>query len=133
MRVGIVCPYSLDVPGGVQNHVKDLAEALRGRGHDGSRNDSHQYRRYDRTPALVTASTSVAGTHRPRLALSRCTLLGSRRWIWSAIPSKAVRATGSGSHRTTRQPVRYPAVDAWSVAADAARRRPRWRGTVGTV
>ena len=34
MRVGIVCPYSFDTPGGVQNHVKDLAEALRGRGHD---------------------------------------------------------------------------------------------------
>src|SRR5688500_6523202 len=28
MRVGIVCPYSFDVPGGVQNHVMDLAEAL---------------------------------------------------------------------------------------------------------
>lgn len=28
MRVGLVCPYSLDVPGGVQNHVVELAEAL---------------------------------------------------------------------------------------------------------
>lgn len=34
MRIGIVCPYSLDVPGGVQNHVKDLAEALIGLGHE---------------------------------------------------------------------------------------------------
>ncbi len=33
MRVGLVCPYSLDVPGGVQNHVRDLAEALVGLGH----------------------------------------------------------------------------------------------------
>ncbi len=33
MRVGIVCPYSFDAPGGVQNHVKDLAEALLARGH----------------------------------------------------------------------------------------------------
>ncbi len=33
MRIGLVCPYSLDVPGGVQNHVKDLAEALLGLGH----------------------------------------------------------------------------------------------------
>jgi len=32
MRVGIVCPYSLDVPGGVQQHVCGLAEALIGRG-----------------------------------------------------------------------------------------------------
>ncbi|HEY0189084.1 MAG TPA: glycosyltransferase family 4 protein [Cellulomonas sp.] len=33
MRVGIVCPYSFDVPGGVQFHVRDLAESLIGRGH----------------------------------------------------------------------------------------------------
>ena len=33
MRIGLVCPYSLDVPGGVQNHVRDLAEALIGQGH----------------------------------------------------------------------------------------------------
>lgn len=34
MRVGIVCPYSFDVPGGVQNHVMDLAEALIALGHE---------------------------------------------------------------------------------------------------
>lgn len=34
MRVGIVCPYSLDVPGGVQSHVMDLARALRRLGHE---------------------------------------------------------------------------------------------------
>ncbi|MBO9555698.1 glycosyltransferase family 4 protein [Cellulomonas sp.] len=34
MRVGIVCPYSFDVPGGVQFHVRDLAEALLARGHE---------------------------------------------------------------------------------------------------
>lgn len=33
MRIGIVCPYSLDVPGGVQNHAQGLAQALRTRGH----------------------------------------------------------------------------------------------------
>jgi len=33
MKVGLVCPYSLDVPGGVQNHVRDLAEALVDHGH----------------------------------------------------------------------------------------------------
>lgn len=33
MKVGIVCPYSWDVPGGVQYHVRDLAEVLIGRGH----------------------------------------------------------------------------------------------------
>ena len=34
MRIGIVCPYSLDAPGGVQAHVMDLAAELRGRRHD---------------------------------------------------------------------------------------------------
>jgi phosphatidyl-myo-inositol alpha-mannosyltransferase len=34
VRVGIVCPYSFDVPGGVQFHVRDLAEHLLGAGHD---------------------------------------------------------------------------------------------------
>lgn len=33
MRVGLVCPYSLDIPGGVQNHVRGLAETLLGLGH----------------------------------------------------------------------------------------------------
>jgi phosphatidylinositol alpha-mannosyltransferase len=34
VRIGIVCPYSFDVPGGVQNHIMDLAEALIGLGHE---------------------------------------------------------------------------------------------------
>ena len=34
MRIGLVCPYSLDAHGGVQVHVMDLAAELRGRGHD---------------------------------------------------------------------------------------------------
>ncbi|GAA3148462.1 glycosyltransferase family 4 protein [Planomonospora alba] len=33
MRVGIVCPYAWDVPGGVQVHIRDLAEALMEDGH----------------------------------------------------------------------------------------------------
>lgn len=34
MRIGIVCPYSFDVPGGVQIHVADLAEQLIALGHE---------------------------------------------------------------------------------------------------
>ncbi|MEE4597332.1 glycosyltransferase family 4 protein [Streptomyces sp. DSM 41524] len=33
MRIGIVCPYSWDVPGGVQFHIRDLADHLIRRGH----------------------------------------------------------------------------------------------------
>ncbi|GAA2856794.1 glycosyltransferase family 4 protein [Nonomuraea rubra] len=34
MRVGIVCPYSWDVPGGVKQHIDDLAQALIAQGHE---------------------------------------------------------------------------------------------------
>ena len=34
MRIGIVCPYSWDVPGGVQFHIRDLSEHLLARGHE---------------------------------------------------------------------------------------------------
>lgn len=34
MKIGIVCPYSWGVPGGVQFHVRDFSEELMARGHD---------------------------------------------------------------------------------------------------
>jgi phosphatidylinositol alpha-mannosyltransferase len=34
VKIGLVCPYSWDVPGGVRTHVADLASALRDRGHE---------------------------------------------------------------------------------------------------
>jgi phosphatidylinositol alpha-mannosyltransferase len=34
VKVGLVCPYTWDMPGGVQAHVHDLALALIGLGHD---------------------------------------------------------------------------------------------------
>jgi len=34
LRVGLVCPYSFESPGGVQNHVLGLARFLSERGHD---------------------------------------------------------------------------------------------------
>jgi phosphatidylinositol alpha-mannosyltransferase len=33
MRIGLVCPYTWDVPGGVMAHVRDLTEALIAEGH----------------------------------------------------------------------------------------------------
>lgn len=33
MRVGLVCPYTWEVPGGVQEHIRGLTEALIGLGH----------------------------------------------------------------------------------------------------
>jgi phosphatidylinositol alpha-mannosyltransferase len=34
MRIGVVCPYAWDIPGGVQNHVRDLAVHLLRLGHE---------------------------------------------------------------------------------------------------
>src|SRR3954451_15093512 len=34
MRVGLACPYTWDVPGGVQAHIRDLAETLISLGHE---------------------------------------------------------------------------------------------------
>ena len=34
MRIGVVCPYSLTVPGGVQSQVLGLVRALRSKGHE---------------------------------------------------------------------------------------------------
>jgi phosphatidylinositol alpha-mannosyltransferase len=33
IRIGMVCPYGWDTPGGVQTHMKDLAQYLLGEGH----------------------------------------------------------------------------------------------------
>lgn len=33
MKIGIACPYAWDVPGGVQNHIRDFSEELIRRGH----------------------------------------------------------------------------------------------------
>ena len=64
VRIGIVCPYSFDVPGGVQNHVRDLAEALIGLGHDGERARAGRRRR---------AAAAVRGAGRPGGAGARTT------------------------------------------------------------
>ena len=34
MRIGLVCPYSLTIPGGVQGQVLGMARAMRGLGND---------------------------------------------------------------------------------------------------
>ena len=33
LKIGLVCPYGWDTPGGVQNHVRDLAEFFIAEGH----------------------------------------------------------------------------------------------------
>ena len=79
LRVGIVCPYSLDVPGGVQAHVVGLAWALEGLGHEvrvlaPAADDTP-------VPAFVTATgrARAPGAGSPRTGSTCCTCTNRRR------------------------------------------------------
>ncbi len=83
MRVGLVCPYSLDVPGGVQNHVKDLAEALIGLGHHVSVLAPSE-RQEGLPPYVVPAGGAVAVPYNgsvARLAFGPKAAARTRRWM----------------------------------------------------
>ena len=67
VRIGIVCPYSLDVPGGVQSHVLDLARALIALGHSVSVIAPADDERTDGDPPLP-AFVTPAGRGRRRRA-----------------------------------------------------------------
>jgi phosphatidylinositol alpha-mannosyltransferase len=83
MRVGLVCPYSLDVPGGVQSHVRDLARGLQQRGHEvrllAPGRDEQPRPSYIQTvgPAVpVPYNGSIA-----RLAFGPRAWMSTRRWL----------------------------------------------------
>ncbi|MEV5575865.1 glycosyltransferase family 4 protein [Spirillospora sp. NPDC052269] len=83
MRVGIVCPYTWNVPGGVQQHVRDLAEALTGYGHHVSvitpADDDAQLPGY-----VVSAGRAVPVPYNgsvARLAFGFLSASRVRRWI----------------------------------------------------
>jgi phosphatidyl-myo-inositol alpha-mannosyltransferase len=83
VRIGIVCPYSLDVPGGVQFHIRDLAETLIGLGHQVSvlapaDEDA------DLPPYVVPAGRAVAVPYNgsvARLSFGPISLSRVRRWL----------------------------------------------------
>ncbi|NJC72713.1 glycosyltransferase family 4 protein [Planosporangium thailandense] len=83
MRIGIVCPYSFDVPGGVQNHVRDLAETLIGLGHEvsvlGPADDDAVL-----PPYVVSAGRAVPVPYNgsvARLAFGPLSAARVRRWL----------------------------------------------------
>ena len=83
MRIGIVSPYSFDVPGGVQNHIVDLAEALITHGHEVSvlapaDEDS------DLPPYVVPAGRSLPLPYNgsvARIAFGPVSTARVRRWL----------------------------------------------------
>jgi len=83
MRVGLVCPYSWDVPGGVQEHIRDLAEALIDLGHEVSvispADEEHALPGY-----VVPAGRAVAVPYNgsvARLSFGPLSASRVRRWV----------------------------------------------------
>jgi phosphatidyl-myo-inositol alpha-mannosyltransferase len=83
IRVGLVCPYSWDVPGGVQEHIRDLAEVLIDLGHEVSvispADEEHDLPSY-----VVPAGRAVAVPYNgsvARLAFGPLTANRVRRWV----------------------------------------------------
>jgi phosphatidylinositol alpha-mannosyltransferase len=83
VRIGIVCPYSFDVPGGVQNHVRDLAETLIRLGHDvsvlGPADEDARL-----PPYVVSAGRAVPVPYNgsvARLAFGPLSATRVRRWL----------------------------------------------------
>ena len=112
MKVGLVCPYSLDVPGGVQNHVKDLARSLHDRGHEVAvlapgelRDDLPEYIEVVGKAVPVPYNGSVA-----RLAFGPRAAARTRRWLREQrcdvvhVHEPAVPSVGLLSLRATSAP-----------------------------
>jgi phosphatidylinositol alpha-mannosyltransferase len=83
VRIGIVCPYSFDVPGGVQNHVRDLAETLIRLGHEvsvlGPADEDAEL-----PPYVVSAGRAVPVPYNgsvARLAFGPLSAARVRRWL----------------------------------------------------
>jgi phosphatidylinositol alpha-mannosyltransferase len=85
VRVGLVCPYSFDIPGGVQAHVADLARTLIGLGHQVSVLAPGE----DDTPTELPEFLVPAGRSMPikyngsvaRLSFGPVSYTRVRRWI----------------------------------------------------
>ncbi|MQA24907.1 MAG: glycosyltransferase [Micromonosporaceae bacterium] len=83
MRIGIVCPYSFDIPGGVQNHVRDLAEVLLDLGCHVSVLAPAE-RDFDLPPYVVSAGRAVPMRYNgsvARVAFGPISAARVRRWL----------------------------------------------------
>ncbi len=84
MKVGLVCPYPWDVPGGVMGHVRDLAEALIDSGHEVSvlapvDDEQHRLPAYV-VPAGRTVPVRYNGSV-ARLVFGPISAHRARRWL----------------------------------------------------
>lgn len=85
LRIGIACPYTWDVPGGVQAHVRDLAEHLLALGHEVSvLSPVDDPDEADLPPYVVPAGRAVPVPYNgsvARLVFGPLSLARTRRWV----------------------------------------------------
>jgi phosphatidylinositol alpha-mannosyltransferase len=85
LRIGIACPYTWDVPGGVQAHVRDLADSLIALGHTVSvLTPVDDPDRTDLPPYVVPAGRAVPVPYNgsvARLVFGPLSLARTRRWL----------------------------------------------------
>lgn len=84
MRIGIVCPYAWDVPGGVQTHVRDLTDELIILGHDVSVLAPVDDDTVELPPYVVNGGAPVAVKYNgsvARLSFGFTSTSRVRRWI----------------------------------------------------
>jgi phosphatidyl-myo-inositol alpha-mannosyltransferase len=84
MQIGIVCPYSWDIPGGVQAHVRDLAETLLGLGHQVSVLAPGDEDSADLPPYVVAAGKAVPVPYNGSVARVQFGIVSAarvRRWL----------------------------------------------------
>jgi phosphatidyl-myo-inositol alpha-mannosyltransferase len=84
VRIGIVSPYSFDIPGGVQNHIMDLAEALIGLGHSVSVLAPADEATAGLPPYVVPAGRAVPFPYNgsvARIAFGPVSTARVRRWL----------------------------------------------------
>ena len=85
LRIGIACPYTWDVPGGVQAHVHDLADSLIALGHDVSvLSPVDDPDEADLPPYVVPAGRAVPVPYNgsvARLVFGPLSLARTRRWL----------------------------------------------------
>ncbi|MDQ1719633.1 MAG: phosphatidyl-myo-inositol alpha-mannosyltransferase [Pseudonocardiales bacterium] len=84
MRIGIVCPYSWDIPGGVQAHVRDLAETLIELGHQVSVLAPGEEDSPNLPPYVVAAGKAVPIPYNGSVARLQFGLVSAtrvRRWL----------------------------------------------------
>jgi len=85
VRIGIACPYTWDVPGGVQAHVRDLADSLLALGHEVSvLSPVDEPDRADLPSYVVPAGRAVPVPYNgsvARLVFGPLSLARTRRWL----------------------------------------------------